>query len=121
MSDKEDPIEFRLVLIGDYYVGKTSILNRYIFNDFKSNIFPIGAPFLTKAMVLENINIKFIIYDPYVSSNFYYPTNHHNVKGDAFILVYDISDKKSFDKLKNFWLDVIKRNIQTDAGKIIYL
>ena len=121
MSDEENPITIRLILIGDLNVGKTSILHRYIYNDFKRNYYSPTIYFHTKAIMLDNIYIKFIITDPFVSDNYYYASHPYNIKADAFILVYDISYKRSFDRLKNYWLEMLKNNFKTDTGKIKYL
>ena len=122
MSDEENPIIIRLVLIGDSYVGKTSILHRYIYNGFKStNCFSSTLNFYTKTIILDNKYIKFIISDPFVSNNYFYASHPCNIKSDAFILVYDITNKRSFDRLKNYWLEMLKKAFETDTGKIIYL
>ena len=121
MSEEEYPIEIRLVLIGDYSVGKSSILNRYINNDFKSDYFSLTKYFYTKTIMLDNAYIKLIRWDPFVSNNYFYASHPGNIKADAFILVYDITDKKSFDRLKNYWFEHLKRNFKNDTGKIKYL
>ena len=122
MSDEENPIIIRLILIGDLNVGKTSILHRYIYNDFKGNsYYSTTIDFYTKEIMLDNIYIKFIIRDPFVSNNYFYASHPRNIKADAFILVYDISYKSSFDRLKNYWLEMLKNNFKPDTGKIKYL
>ena len=72
MSEEENTIEISLVLIGDCCVGKTSIINRFINNDFKSDYYSLAIGFFTKTIVLDNIYIKFIIRDPFVSNNYFY-------------------------------------------------
>ena len=122
MSNEENTIEISLVLIGDSCVGKTSIINRYINNDFKKGYFSIQNEFYTKTIMFDNMYIKFIIRDPFVTDDFFYASHPGSrIKSDVFILVYDITNKRSFDRLKNYWFEYLKRNFRNNTSKIKYL
>ena len=56
MSEKE-PLQCKVVLIGETRVGKTSIINRYISDNFSSSLSPTpGASFTAKTVFIKDYN-----------------------------------------------------------------
>ena len=56
MSEKES-LQCKVVLIGETRVGKTSIINRYISDNFSSSLSPTPyAKFVTKEMLIKDYN-----------------------------------------------------------------
>ena len=54
-KEKNDELNFKVVLLGDLYVGKTSILWRLIQNDFLEDAYSptIGVAYLQKKIALD--------------------------------------------------------------------
>ena len=103
--------KFNVILVGDTSVGKTSILNRFIGKQFSSTY---------KCTVGVEFKIKSILLDPYTSSElkiwdtcgeekFKSITRQYYKDANGVILLYDLSDKKTFDSLNN-WLKEIRNN-----------
>ena len=110
MFEKET-LQFKVVLIGESGVGKTSIINRYISDTFSIIMSETpGASFATKTIYIKDYNksIKFEIWD--TAGNVKYralaKVFYTNAKG--IILVYDITRRNSFEELKNYWIKEIK-------------
>lgn len=63
-SIQTKPVQVKLVLLGEAAVGKSSVVLRFVQNDFQDFKEPtIGAAFLTQKCRLEDKVIKFEIWD----------------------------------------------------------
>ena len=112
MTDKA-ALQCKVVLIGESGVGKTSIINRYISNTF-SNVLTAtpGASFTSKTLFLKDFNqsIKYEIWDTAGQEKYRSLAKVFYKNAAVCILVYDITRKKSFEELKNYWVNEIKAN-----------
>ena len=121
MSEQEEgALTCKVVLIGESGVGKTSIITRYITNEFKSKLMATsGANYITKYIILEDENqsIKFDIWDTAGQEKFRALAKVFYKNAAVCILVYDITRKSSFDALKDFWAKEIKENAQQNVSK----
>ena len=87
----------KLILIGDVAVGKTSIINSLLGQKFSDEYEPsIGVDFFSKTISYKGKPIKLQIWDSAGQEKF----------KSLVILVYDISNKKSFDNL-NSWIEFV--------------
>lgn len=61
---KEDPIFVKIIVVGDSGVGKTSLLNRYCYSVFDSNVAPtIGSDFSTKNVIVNETTLRLQLWD----------------------------------------------------------
>lgn len=104
----------KIVLLGDSYVGKTSIAIRFSKDEFSANTgSTVGAVFFTHTVEKENKKIQFDIWDTAGQEKFrtlgvlYYRT----AKGA--LVVYDITQKESFDWAKD-WVAELNENAEVD-------
>ena len=104
----KDPIRCKTIIVGDSGVGKTTIIGRYI-NKFNSNEkSTIGASFTNK---LENVNGKqllFEIWDTAGQERFRSINNIFYQDAYICIMVYDITNRKTFENLKEYWYNAVK-------------
>jgi len=115
MSEKES-LQCKVVLIGETRVGKTSIINRYISDNFSSSLSPTpGASFTAKTVFIKDYNqsIKFEIWDTAGQEKYRSLAKVFYTNRDAIILIYDITERRSFEEIKNYWINEIKANIST--------
>ena len=112
----EDEVVYKIVLIGESWAGKTSIINRFIDDTFNENVIStLSVQFLRKNLELPgNKRITLDIWDTagqerYRSLNRIFYSN-----AKAVILVYDITNKKSFDEIKNYWFLQIRQYCSDD-------
>ena len=64
MSDKKYDFTIKLLLIGDSNVGKTSILTKYVNNNFTNNyITTIVIEFKIKTILIGNYKVKLQLWD----------------------------------------------------------
>ena len=100
----------KVVLIGNSGVGKTCISQRYINDKFTSNEqSTVGASYFQKLLEIDGKPIQLDIWD--TAGQERYRSMGKMFYKDAFIVlfIYDITDKKSFEDLKNIWYDEIKK------------
>ena len=113
---------YKVVLLGECGVGKTSIISRYINNIFNSNYeedLIAGGKCGIKNVLLEDENqmIQFKIWNTIGQERFRSLTKLYYNNVDAFVLIYDITSERSFEELKNYWVNDIKKNGPPNASK----
>jgi len=102
MNQKEH-FKFNLVLVGDTKTGKTNFLKRFSSNpqyDWDNTQTPtIGIDFFTFQCKIESQLIKLIVYD--TAGNFRFQGSVHSYyrKAHGFLLIYDITNRESFDNI----------------------
>ena len=107
MASVRKPPCCKVVLLGDSGVGKTCIISRYISGAFDQNSPSTnGASYASKIITFENMNNKQIsldIWDTAGQEKYKSLTKFFYKDAAVAILVYDITQKITFDNLKNFW------------------
>ena len=124
MSDDLDVKSCKVVLLGESGVGKTCIISRYTSNIFEDNgISTTGASYCAKTLSFEEYGgktIKFEIWDTAGQEKFRAVNRLFYQNAAVCILVYDVTNRISFEAIKNFWVKDIKENIQKETSKIFY-
>jgi len=101
---------FKIVLIGDTSVGKTNILSKYLTDEFDpESKATVGVEFGTKNFKIENNIVKVQIWDTAGQERYRSITNAYYKGAKGSLLVYDITNKKSFENLEK-WISDLKTN-----------
>jgi len=101
---------YKIVVIGDINVGKTSILSRFRYGSFEPDYMPtLGIDFFTKNLFYEDKTIRLILWDTAGQERFRALIPSYLKNADCIIIVYDITNKESFNSL-NHWLNGAKEN-----------
>ena len=102
---KKDCYKVKINIIGDQSVGKTNIINRYVKGEFNSGYeITIGMDFLTCNLELDNKIFKLRLWDTAGSEQFRSVTKGYYTNSCCALIVYDITDEKSFKSVKQ-WID----------------
>ncbi|KAF2069858.1 hypothetical protein CYY_008823 [Polysphondylium violaceum] len=99
----------KLVLLGEMNTGKTCISLRLVRNEFGPTDSTIGAAFLVKNMIVDNINIKLEIWDTAGQERYRSLTPMYYRGAAAAIVVYDITKKNTFETLKK-WVSELQKH-----------
>ena len=119
MAEKKYDLLFKLLLIGDSGVGKTCILFRFSDDAFNTTfISTIGIDFKLKTIELNGKIIKLQIWDTAGQERFHTITTAYYRGALGVMMVYDITDKKSFDDITN-WLRAIQEHANPNVEKMI--
>ncbi|MFX1240773.1 MAG: Rab family GTPase [Promethearchaeota archaeon] len=111
---------FKVILIGPPAVGKTSLLNRFVHNEFDlSYKLTIGVDFLTKTLEYEPSNIaRLQIWDIGAQERFKFL--HRSFYEGAFgaLVVFDLSRQQTFSGMKT-WISEMHNILTEDIPKVI--
>mmetsp|Transcript_113317 Transcript_113317/g.315153 ORF Transcript_113317/g.315153 Transcript_113317/m.315153 type:complete len:209 (-) Transcript_113317:416-1042(-) len=101
--------EVKVVLLGDTGVGKSSLVLRFVTNNFKPySESTIGASFMAKMIMVDKVPIKYQIWDTAGQEKYHSLAPMYYRGAAAAIVVYDITRKASFSTLKN-WVRELKQ------------
>ncbi|XP_055843832.1 ras-related protein Rab-21 [Episyrphus balteatus] len=104
----------KIVLLGEGCVGKTSIVLRYVEDKFNNkHISTLQASFLTKKITLGDKRVQLNIWDTAGQERFHALGPIYYRASNGAILVYDITDQDSFQKVKN-WVKELKKMLGSD-------
>lgn len=113
MADTSDPsqkpVQVKLVLLGEAAVGKSSVVMRFVNNEFQPNKEPtIGAAFLTQKCRLEDRVLRYEIWDTAGQERFHSLAPMYYRNAQAAVVVYDITKASSLEKAKS-WVKELQR------------
>ena len=113
MTDTKEKVkEIKIILLGDSGVGKTCIINRYVYNKYNSiTDTTLGSSYSSKTIKKNNIDYKFNIWDTTGQEKYHSITNLFIKGSNAVILVYSIDSLSSFEGL-NYWYNSIKEFLE---------
>ncbi|KAB8343069.1 hypothetical protein FH972_022663 [Carpinus fangiana] len=107
----------KLVLLGEAAVGKSSLVLRFVNNDFQENKEPtIGAAFLTQKAHLPTRTIKFEIWDTAGQERFASLAPMYYRNAQAALVVYDVTKPSSLVKARH-WVAELQR--QASPGIVV--
>ena len=110
---------FKVLLIGNSSVGKSSLLLRFVDNQWSDLFVPtIGVDFKIRTMEIDNKNVKLQIWDTAGQERFKNITASYYRGAHGIFVVYDISDTVSFKNINN-WLIEIEKNANKNVYKIL--
>ena len=97
----------QLLIIGNSIVGKTSILTKYTSKTYNENyVATVGLDYFTKDEIIDNKTIRVKIWDTAGQERYKAITKCFFQRAQGIMIVYDVTNKKSFDDLK-MWIDSI--------------
>ncbi|XP_077986626.1 ras-related protein Rab-43-like isoform X3 [Glandiceps talaboti] len=99
---------FKIVLVGDTSVGKTSIVQHFESGTFASQRSTIGIDFTVKIVCIGNKTVKLQVWDTAGLDRFRSIARSYYRSANGVFIVYDITKKKTFDNVPRWIEDVTK-------------
>lgn len=110
---------FKLLLIGDSAVGKSSILLRFCDNTFQEGTVNLtSVDFKTKNILLDNKPVQLQVWDTAGQERFRTITSSFYRGAHGIIVVYDITDQGTFNNVK-LWMQEIQRYASAGVCKML--
>ena len=117
MNENNESESIKVILLGESKVGKTSIIRRFVEQEFDDNtITTLGAASCIKQFEIDNKTIQFEIWDTAGQERFRGLSRMFYNNAKIGILVYDITSSKSFKELKNYWYNELTQNTPEDIS-----
>jgi len=116
-------ISYKICLIGDVDVGKTSILHRLNHDslDKFARYSTIGASFLALNTNIKDKSITFHIWDTAGQERFKSLIPLYFKDTDIYIVVFDLNNRDTLDAVDNIWIPMIKKNATDEKDYCIIL
>ena len=112
-------VKYKIMVLGESKVGKTSLIKRYTKDQFGGvYLTTVGMDFQDKIIEIEDKKIRLQVWDTAGQERFRNVTKSYFQSSHGLLVVYDITDRESFEKL-NFWVDNIKNNAPENAKFIL--
>ena len=109
---------FKILLIGNSAVGKSSLILQFVENSWNEIFVPtIGVDFKIKTLNIDDKRVKLQIWDTAGQERFKNITAAYYRGALGVMLVYDITDIETFKAL-NSWLIEIEKNANNTKKKI---
>jgi small GTP-binding protein len=112
-------IKYKIMLLGNMAVGKSSIMYRFTDDHFNVNIMgTAGLEIKKKTLKLNDTDISLNIYDFAGQDRFRQITKSHYKDSNGIFLIYDITDRKAFESVSD-WMNQIKLNAASGVEIIL--
>lgn len=109
---------YKIIMLGDTNVGKTNIFNRLINGTFTvENKVTIGVEFATKILTInDSSHIKIQLWDTAGQERYKCMTDAYYRYTSGIMIIYDITNRKTFDQAKSWITDVYENRKSYEYG-----
>ena len=110
---ESEEVRYKLIVIGDELVGKTSILNRFKSNQFNAIYEPtVGLEFQSIPILIDDQSVNLLLYDVSGHQKFRSLIPLYASDVNIILLIYDISKIESFNNIDKWFsfLNNINKN-----------
>ena len=105
--ETKEEFKLKIVVVGDSGVGKTNLIKRFISNEFSENFkATIGVEFMSKTYRINKHLFKVEIWDTAGQERYKSITAVYYKGAKGALLVYDITDKNTFDNIDKWMLEI---------------
>ena len=118
-KERTHKFNYKIVVCGDPGVGKTSTILRFTDHAFMQTYIPtLGVSISEKRIEVQNNNVNLILWDIAGQSKFELMRRHFYKGLEAVILIFDLTNRKSFESIQNWYKDITK-NFPSTQGNLI--
>ena len=116
----EQEITLKILLIGDSYVGKTSLLLQYIDRECPENhMATIGVEFKDKIVQINKKNVKLQVWDTSGQERYRSITKNFYRNADGVMFICDVTKENTFENIKNWLIDSEQNSNNSNFKKIL--
>mmetsp|Transcript_18833 Transcript_18833/g.21628 ORF Transcript_18833/g.21628 Transcript_18833/m.21628 type:complete len:223 (+) Transcript_18833:20-688(+) len=107
--------KYKLVFVGDQSVGKTSIINRFVYDQFDGKDHPtVGIDFIAKTIYFDDKTIRLQLWDTAGQERFRSLIPSYIRDSSVAVIVYDITSRSSFENI-NKWIEYVREERGDDV------
>ena len=116
-SPENDDTEFKIITLGNTGVGKTSIIQRFVNDEFNPDqLSTLGVSLTFRVLTINNKNIKLKLIDTGGQEKYRSMSKSYFRHVDVVLFVFDLNLENSFESIQ-YWIDLF--NESDDGNKII--
>jgi len=111
---------FKITVLGDAGVGKTSLINRFTEGSFSDDYKPtLGANIVRKDVVLEKIRVRLIMWDLAGQERYQVIRSMYFQGCQGALFVYDVTRHSSYESIVSRWLRDFKKYVRKEGVFIL--
>lgn len=113
--------EFKVVILGDSHIGKTSLVTRFAEGYYRENSRPatVGAFFVTKRIQsTDNVPTQIHIWDTAGADNFRAMAPMFYSRASAVVVCFDSTRRDTFEGMRR-WLDEVRRKVRVGEEVVV--
>ena len=116
MGDNQREGTIKAILLGESMVGKTALMKRIISNTFEETISTNGPSSNYVDIEINGNTLKLTLWDTAGQEKFRSLNKLYYKGAEIEFLVYSVTDRKSFEELKNYWYQEVKAASKLNSG-----
>lgn len=106
-------IVYKVIVIGDGSVGKTTLLRQYVEHQFESEYIPtVGVNILKEQIEVDGKTVNLMLWDIAGQPQFYLLHKVYYNGANGVILMFDLTNSPSFTNVNNWYNELIKYGLE---------
>ncbi|MFX0041044.1 MAG: Rab family GTPase [Promethearchaeota archaeon] len=111
---------YKIVILGDAAVGKTSLINQFVEGSFNEDYKPtLGANIVRKDVNLDNTKVRLIMWDLAGQEKYQVVRSMYFQGCQGALLVYDVTRYSTFESINSKWLRDFKKYVKKEGVYIL--
>lgn len=113
---------FKITILGDAAVGKTSLINQFVEKSFKEDYKPtLGANIIRKDVMVNKINarVRLIMWDLAGQEKYNVIRSMYFQGCVGALLVYDVTRQGTFETIESKWLKDFKKYVKKEGAYVL--
>jgi len=111
---------FKITILGNAAVGKTSLINQYVESTFQEDYKPtLGANIIRKDVNISGTKIRLIMWDLAGQKKYQSIRSMYFQGCVGALLVYDVTRPKTFEAIKDKWLSDFQKYVENEGSYIL--
>ncbi len=122
MTAEEREFVFKITILGDAAVGKTSLINQFVEGAFQEDYKPtLGANIVRKDVNLEEVNaqVRLIMWDLAGQEKYNVIRSMYFQGCVGALVVYDVTRFQTFENIESKWLKDFKKYVKREGAYIL--
>ena len=108
----------KVILLGEMMVGKTNLINRLMGDEFNENESATStSSFCQKDLTIKGNKYTIQVWDTIGQEKLRQLTKMFYTNSKIVIFVYDITNRESFEEIKNYWVNDVEEKLGKDVIK----
>jgi len=118
-NNKDSDIKVKLLLIGNTFVGKTLIVQKFIDEKFaKQTMNTVGVELQSKVVEVNGKKVKYLIWDTAGQDRMKTMAYSYYRGCDIILIVFDVHERSSFGAISN-WVECVEKFAKPTALKVL--